>query len=64
MRRQHDGLSNVSGLVVKIPVAHTTKVTPVGFLGLEVEVLEDLRDMVPVLHEQGIGVVHDHHLEG
>jgi len=50
----------MAGLVVKVPVADAAKVAAVGFLGLQVKVLEDIRHVVPVLHEQGIRMIHYH----
>lgn len=58
-RRNHD-LTHVSRLVVQVPRPHAAEVTPVCLFRLLVELLQDVVDMVPVLHLQGIRMVDDH----
>jgi hypothetical protein len=44
-------------VVVEVPISYTAEVASVGFLRLEVEVLEDVGDVVPNLHEESIGMI-------
>ena len=55
-------MPDVAGVVVQVPVAYAAEVAPVCFFWLLVEVLEDECDVVPVLHEEGVCVVNDDHL--
>lgn len=64
MRSQHNGLSHVTRVVIEVPIAHAAEVAPVRFFGLEVEVLEDVGDVVPDLHEESIGMVHKNDFNG
>ena len=44
-------LTQVFGMSVEIPRSNSTEVAAVRFLGLQIEVLEDVDYVVPVLHE-------------
>lgn len=57
---EYDSLPKESGVAVKIPVPHSTEVASSGFLWLQVEMLEDVLDVLPILHEQSIGLVDNH----
>jgi hypothetical protein len=50
-------------LVVEGPASEAREVAVVGLLGLEVEVLEQQGHVVPVLHEEDVGLVGDHQLD-
>jgi len=56
-------LSDVAGLVVEVPVSYSAEVATVCFFGLLVEMLEDEGDVVPVLHEECVGMVDDDDLD-
>jgi hypothetical protein len=51
-------------VIIEIPIAHTAEVAPVRFFGLEVEVLEDVGDVVPDLHQESIGMIHKDDFNG
>ena len=49
-------------MVVQVPVADAAEVAAVSLFRLQVQVLEDVVDVVPVLHEKGVGMVDNYHL--
>lgn len=61
--REHDRLPEVLGLLLEIPRADAAEVAAVRLARLQVEVLEDVLDVLPVLVEQGVGVVDDDNLD-
>lgn len=46
-------------MAVKVPVPDSTEVASSSFLWLQVETLKDVLNMLPILHEQSIGVIDD-----
>lgn len=56
---EYDSLPQVSRMAVKVPVPNSTEVASSSFLWLQVETLKDVLDMLPILHEQSIGVIDD-----
>ena len=51
------------GLAIEVPAADAVDVAAVEVLGLEVEVLEDELDILPVLHLHRICLVDNDHLD-
>lgn len=50
-------------MAVKVPVPDSTEVASSSFLWLQVEMLEDVLDMLPILHEQSIGMIDNHNFD-
>lgn len=46
-------------MVIEIPGSHTAEVTAVRFPRLQVEMLEDVLNVIPILHKERISVVNN-----
>ncbi len=60
---EYYSLPKESRMAVKVPVPDSTEVASSSFLWLQVEMLEDVLDMLPILHEQSIGVIDNHNFD-
>lgn len=54
---EHDGLAQISRIAVEIPVPYSSEITAVGILRDQIQVLEYMLHMVPVLHHQCVCLV-------
>ena len=48
---EQDQLSDISSIVVQVPCSNATEVAAMSFLRLKIEVLQNVGNMVPVLHK-------------
>lgn len=49
---------------IQVPLSHSAKVTAMCFFWLKIEIGENVLDMVPVLHNERICMIDNHHLNG
>ncbi len=51
-------------MTIKVPAPHAAEVAAMSFLGLQVQMCEDVFNVVPILHEKGIGMIQDDDFNG
>ena len=51
-------------MTIQIPVSHASEVTAVRFFRDQIKMIEDVFDVVPVLHQQSVGLINDNHFYG
>jgi hypothetical protein len=56
-------LSKKASTIVKVPCPYPTEVAAMSFFRLQIEVLEDVFDMIPVLHKKCICMINDYELD-
>lgn len=61
---ENEGLPKVFGVVIEVPVSYTAEITAVGVLGDFVEIVEDMFDVIPILHQKAIGLIDDYKFDG
>ena len=64
VRGEHNRLSEKSCIALEIPHPYAAEIAAMSFLGLQVQVFEDMIDMIPILHEQCVCLVQDHDFDG
>lgn len=54
---EHNGLAEISRVGVQVPVPHSSEITAMGILRYQIQVLEYMLHMVPILHQQCVCLV-------
>lgn len=49
---------------IQVPGPHAAEVAAMSFLGLQIQVCEYVFNVVPILHEKGIGIIQNNEFDG
>jgi hypothetical protein len=51
-------------MAIQVPAPHAAEVAAMSFLGLQIQVCKDIFNVVPILHENCIGMIQNSDFDG